>query len=521
MTSTFVQSALRRILQRFAARASGTEFSRFPNLTDQMRHQSTVNRYLYRIRVAVLLPAACTGSTLMMRPMLAALVLTFLAACTTSPPRDYVDPRPTPTVAQRAAFGTIGIAAAGVARPAAPNAPKPVSDRQRVGTVVGSGGGGAVLGAAEGLACGPLAIACVPVFAVVGGVVGLGIGTGFALSYPTEEEISGADITLRNALLSVDIENRLVETVLTQASQANSDKLWRVAYSIEANTWDLRHLEGEVDTRILITASKVALLAVNPDEVNQPGADPAVRLEIVVEGQVFEEGREAPSFERRWLYDSEVHDYLDWADDKGTLVIMELNRAIGVLGAQIVADFLAGRDQLKRSPPVEENLQAAVAAQDAGPAKEAAKPRKLRVAIFPFGSGIRSSDFAKNELAKYTHQFVARGRGMELIYSAHDDAFGHAAVAAGTSFWMGGDVSKTPNETNVYRTAEALDVDLVLTYFHQNRLAGWYSNDQYKFELYVFDVRQRRMYQGTGDQHSVREVLELIFSQIEIGRRAS
>jgi hypothetical protein len=480
------------------------------------------------------------GLTFMIRLIFASLTVSVLAACAT-PPRDYVDPRPTPTVAQRAAFGVIGVAAAGVASPTRPNAPKSASDVDKAGVVAGGAAYGAVTGASGGFACGFLAIVCVPTFAVVGGAVGLGIGTGAALSYPTEEQINSADITLRNALLSVDVENKLVETIFAQASEDDSDNLRRVAYAIETNAWDLGDPDGEVDTRILIAASKIAL--VTPvDKADAPGADPPVRLEIVIEGKIFEDGREAPTFERRWRYDSEVHDYLEWADDQGVLVITELKRAIGVLSAQIVVDFLSGRYQSKHSLPVDEKVQANLAALDARPAevrqrsehstapsspamarseRKATKPRGLRIAVFPFASGALPNAYAESELVDHVHRFVGQQSRMELVYSAYDDAFDHSAVNAAGSFWTDDHVSKTPNEMNVYRAADALDADLVLTYFHQKRTAGWYSGDQYKFQLYVFDVQRRRVYRGTGDQHSVREVLESIVWQLETGRTAT
>lgn len=476
----------------------------------------------------------------MARLILASSVLAFLAACAT-PPREYTDPRPIPTAEQRAVFGTIGVAAAGVADPQKPNAPDSFSTAEKAGVTAGGGALGAGVGALWGLGCGPYAFVCVPTFAAALGAGGLAAGMAATFPYRTEDQVNSADITLRNALLSIDIENRLVETVITRGSKITGQNLRRVGYSIESNSWDLGAPDVEVDTRMLIAASRVSLVALNPNQE----ANPDVRLEIVVDGKIYEGDRGAPTIERRWLYDSEAHGYFDWANLRGVLVIAEINRAIAVLGAQIASDFLGGqieaRELLISDEQVEADLatlkelekvrqqspvESAAPMTPAGPQVEAkaratSSTRKLRVAVFPFAGGVNSGHIAEGEIKDYAHRFVNQRRDMELVYSAYDEDFDRSAVGAGHSLWSGDFVSKSPNEMNVYRAADALDADIVLMSFYQKRTSGWFTEDLYEFDLYLLDVRHRRLYRESGHERSVREALETLFWQLETGRTAS
>jgi hypothetical protein len=285
------------------------------------------------------------------RLILVCYLLLTLQACAASP-RDFTDPRPLPTPEQRAAFGVIGIAAAGATNPQEPGAPDSMSHLQKAGTTVGLGALGAGVGALTGLVCGPLAIVCVPVGAAVGGASGLAGGVGETISYRTAEQINNADITLRNALLSMDVEQRLVELVLAQATQTSGQNLMRVGYSSDEGSWDVGD-DGEVDTRILIAVPKVSLVALNPHQKRNPD----VRLEIVGEGWIYGEDDVAPAFERRWLYDSEVHSYFEWAQDQGALVVAEIDRAVAIVGARIVADFLEQDSETVAGPPAAADLE--------------------------------------------------------------------------------------------------------------------------------------------------------------------
>lgn len=463
--------------------------------------------------------------------------LVTLASCAT-PPREYTDPRPVPTAEQRAAFGTMGIAPAGLADPRRPRAPASKSNLEKAGVTAGAGAVAAGAGALYGLACGPAAFFCVPVFAAVGGVAGVAGGMYGTLPYRTGEQVNNADITLRNALLTAEVEDRLVETILAQASGARRRDLRRVGYSVETHAWVTGDVDGGVDTRVLIAAPEVALVVVD----GRDAANPEVRLEVVVEGQIFQGDRQAPTFERRWLYDSESHSYFDWAHDGGDLVTTEIGRAIAVLGARIAADFLGEGSLANRSPGTDAQGAEALTALAAGPYGEqrpsqrgAAAPspvarrsdtaatgtRKLRVAILPFASMSDAGNVAEAEIETYVRRFVARRQDMELVYSAYDASSEHPAIGAAISFWSGGYVSKSPDDATVYAAAEALGADLVFTCFYQKRVAGHYSDDAYRFVLYLLDVREGRWYRQGGDERSVGTALDTILWQLPPGDRTS
>jgi len=259
-----------------------------------------------------------------------------LVACTAEPPRRHMDPRPIPTAEQRTAFGVIGIASAGIASPGTPNAPESKSTAEKVGVTAGSGAAGAGVGAIWGLACGPLAGVCVPVFAGAGAFAGTLAGGAVSIPYRTPEQVNNADITLRNALNSVDVAHQIVVSLLAKASQMPELDVKRINYSREGNSWDLRDGPDEIHTRLLIETPRIALVIVN----QTTDWNPNVRLEITVEGKIFEKNQEGAAFERRWLYFSEVHDYFEWAEENGHLVLAEIDRAIADMSDRIIADFL-------------------------------------------------------------------------------------------------------------------------------------------------------------------------------------
>jgi len=172
------------------------------------------------------------------RLILVCTLVLVLAACAVSP-RNFIDPRPMPTLEQRAVFGTIGIAALGETHPQEPRTPDSMSHVRKAGTSVGMGALGAGVGAIAGLGCGPFAPACVPGFAAIFGTVGFA-GTLFGtITYRTAEQVNSAEITLRNALLSVNVEQRLIELVLAQTPNTSSQHLRQIGYSKIESSWDV------------------------------------------------------------------------------------------------------------------------------------------------------------------------------------------------------------------------------------------------------------------------------------------
>lgn len=260
-----------------------------------------------------------------------------VAACAAAP-RQYTDPRPLPSAAHRADFGVIGIAVGISSDAVTPPAPKSMSDSEKMAMTLGGGAIGAGTGAIVGLGCGPVAGACVPILAAATGAAGLLVGAATSIFIPSPEKVNSADITLRNTLLSADADGRLVRFVTAQAARTTDWNLWSVDPVSGAVSWQSRD-GGEVDTLLVLDAPAVSLVRLNTLQQRNPD----VRLEMVVEGRILRKGSEFPIFERRWRHDSEVHDYFDWAEDQGALILTELDKAISTAGAQIVADLLGRR----------------------------------------------------------------------------------------------------------------------------------------------------------------------------------
>lgn len=260
-----------------------------------------------------------------------------LAACAAGP-RQYTDPRPLPSAAQRAEFGVIGIAVGKSSDIVTPPAPKSMPDSEKAAMTLGGGAIGAGTGAIMGLGCGPLAPGCVPILAGAGGIFGLLMGAATSLSIPSPEKVNSADITLRNTLLSANAEARLVKFVTAQAASTIDRKLWSVDPVSGAESWQSRG-GGEIDTLLVLDAPAVSLVQLTPPQQSNP----YVRLEIIIEGRILRTGTATPVFERRWRHDSETRNYFDWAEDQGALILTEIDKGISTAAERIVADFLGRR----------------------------------------------------------------------------------------------------------------------------------------------------------------------------------
>ncbi len=161
------------------------------------------------------------------------------------------------------------------------------------------------------------------------------MGAATSIFVPSPEKVNSADVTLRNTLLSANAEGRLIKFVTAQAARTTDRKLWSVDPVSGADSLKRRD-GGEVDTLLVLDAPTVSLVQLNPHQQSNPD----VRLEMIIEGRILRKGRETPVFERRWRHDSEAHDYFDWAEDQGALILTEMDKAISTTGGQIVADFL-------------------------------------------------------------------------------------------------------------------------------------------------------------------------------------
>ena len=80
--------------------------------------------------------------------------------------------------------------------------------------------------------------------------------------------------------------------------------------------------------------------------------------------------KEAPAFARRWLYDSPVHSYFEWAEDQGALVAAEIDLAIAALGGKIADDFLGPETETAAVPPVVVEVTSVTEAPDNDEDKE-------------------------------------------------------------------------------------------------------------------------------------------------------
>lgn len=261
-------------------------------------------------------------------------LLFILAGCSVSPTA-YTDPRPIPTADQRTEFGNIGFRTAHIAEPRWPKAPDSKTHLEKAGLTTGFSAALAGAGAIAGLSCGPAAPLCVPVMAAAAGTAGLFGGLAGTIPFRSPDVVSEADITLRNSLLSIDVERQLVGFIESGRSRLDR-RGTRPAHHLARSQVDLANQQEAIDTWIEIEILEFSLIALNQNQKRNPD----VRLAVVADVRVVKNDDDTASFERRWMYDSDVHSYFEWADDEGELVRDEVKKAFSYLGQQIVRDFL-------------------------------------------------------------------------------------------------------------------------------------------------------------------------------------
>lgn len=179
-------------------------------------------------------------------------------------------------------------------------------------------GAGALAGGAWGLACGPLAVLCVPLGAVAGADVGLlaGLAVGTTAALP-DEKADRLRARVDAALRSDDFRRRLAAEVT-----ANASEHWSVAAGAPTVTVD-------VELRDFALAST---------------RDERIRCRVAVAVAVHPPGQKSPP--RAWR----VHEFVgpygslsDWLDDSQGLAEATLAAAGRDLAARIVAGLAEAR----------------------------------------------------------------------------------------------------------------------------------------------------------------------------------
>lgn len=150
------------------------------------------------------------------------------------------------------------------------------------------------------------------------------------------------------------------------------------------------------------------------------------------------------------------------------------------------------------------------------------QPEKLSVAILPFSTGSRSTIYndAEGDLKRFSVEFVIGQPTLELIY-AYDWPGVDGGLGIGQDLiWEEDGARKVPKESQVYDLVERLGADIALTYFFAPRTGGWYDSDLYLTEVYVFDLKHKRLFYDSGDESSYKLVTERLFEKL-ISERAS
>jgi hypothetical protein len=147
-------------------------------------------------------------------------------------------------------------------------------------------------------------------------------------------------------------------------------------------------------------------------------------------------------------------------------------------------------------------------------AYERSQPRSLRVAILPFASAPAWFSSAEIELSEFSQDFVKDQRNLELAYSYYSSKLESNAIDDPASYWSGGYGVQEPIESRVYAVGNQLDVDIALMFYHKRRTADAYANELYEADVYVFDLRRKRLYRNSGDETHIQEATRQAFREL-------
>ncbi len=181
-------------------------------------------------------------------------------------------------------------------------------------------------------------------------------------------------------------------------------------------------------------------------------------------------------------------------------------------GAITEEEYLKRRKELTEAQAKEElalieRQKAAAAAKAAEP--QPATPTKLRVAILPAGRGPNATTWSgagtiEDSIVERITQHIHFDNGLELIYSASDPKFPDHSIEFRLSQLWSGVVQKKPRESTAYRVAEELEADLAVLFYWD---MGYTNNTM---DLYLVDVKQRRVYKRSGKGKNIEYVEKLV-----------
>ncbi len=247
----------------------------------------------------------------------------------------YGDPR-----RATAALGQIGVVSVGPALGGTLTAPVGVGSEVGRGVLKGAtvgGLSGAGVGAVAGFATGPLAPLAVPVFATLGALGGLVIGTGTgavvnginAIPTDTATEIRGV---LAGAIAQRDLQSDLRQRFMARIPGANVKAaadlgMGRAGEPLPMSNYAAFAMQG-VNTVLEIGVKKIAL-------AGEGGSDPSLVLAIKARARLIRvPGNQVLWSDETLAFNSQARDFSKWTADSG-LLGSEIDNGLDMIARQI------------------------------------------------------------------------------------------------------------------------------------------------------------------------------------------
>jgi hypothetical protein len=211
--------------------------------------------------------------------------------------------------------------------------------------------------------------------------------------------------------------------------------------------------------------------------------------------------------------------------------LAQLTHGIDVAMRRIVSDFSAYPamvlpQQAGATPRTDSPIEVAKAAPAATPSPGAAIQKgtastRYKIAIFPFESDSlcvgrsRSSD---EKLAAELRTFIKSNDSLALVYSYYHPNLNDPPIEKPGRLWRG----SKPNVAQVYALGQSQGVDAVAMYWRPVAVGvsqtGCSSYDVwYPIEVYVFDVKQRKMYRLKGHERNLSAMTKQALSRFLAG----
>ena len=131
----------------------------------------------------------------------------------------------------------------------------------------------------------------------------------------------------------------------------------------------------------------------------------------------------------------------------------------------------------------------------------------IAVAVFPFArSGMVVTNDADHLLPEFAHQYVSENRQLRLSasYFKQEDS----KIGSQADYWS---ATSQPLNSRIFSDGARIDADVVLMYSYLGRYT---MEDSFNVTVYLFDIKNRRAHQSSGNQNNYKRVTESLFNEL-------